>query len=181
MPTPVNQLSATIEVEVIRKPEPFATKSANVTRTTHKKLTKQLRNSLWLRICSGRIAFMLCWQLQNSTKFHFGNTKTNKSIRSTTENEHQQQHQKHQHQHRYAKIIGKNRKQRRRRCRRSGAVQTIGFLKVKNTDIANDTATDRDKRGIDIGAATEDAKLLAKWIHSSSSASSGTVIRLTWQ
>lgn len=190
MPTPTtkaNLSSATIEegASVIRKPKPFAP-TANVTRkTTHKKLTKQLQNSLWLRICSGRIAFMLCWQLQNSTKFHFGNTKTtNKSIRSSTTQKRQQQHQN-------PKIIGKYRKQPSHR-RRSGAIQTTttSVLKAKDTDThtdididtATDTGTETDRaKGIDIGAATEDAQLLAKWIHSSSSASSGTVIRLTWQ
>lgn len=170
MPTPTQNLSATIKAaEVIREPERFAPKSA-----THKKLTKQLQNSLWLRICSGRIAFMLCWQLQNSTKFHFGKPKTNKSICRAAEK--QQQHQQHQQPHyQYSKIIGKYRKQRRR-CRRSGALRTAWILRAKDTDTDRDTdkdtATDRDKAI---------ASLLAPWIRSSSSASNGTVSRLTWQ
>lgn len=148
----------------------------NPTRTTHNKLTKQLQNSLWLRICSGRIAFMLCWQLQNSTKFHFGNTKTNNKSICTTPRQR-------------SKIIGKNRKQqllrrRRRRShpRRTGAVQTTCILKVTSYKDTDTTDTDRET-GIAIGGATalNDAQLLARWIRSSSSASSGTVIRLTWQ
>lgn len=173
MPTPSSQtiqLSVTIAAkvkasEVHREPE----LNAKTPRTTNKKLYNQLQNSLWLRNCSGRIAFMLYSQLQNSTKFHFGKTITNKSIRITRQQDQQEQ-----------KFKSKNQQKHQNICKKQH--HRFGILKGNNISKDTDQIQAKDNNGIDIGGATEkEAQLLSKWIHSSSSASSGTVIPRTWQ
>lgn len=179
MPTPshiIVQLSASATIaatvkaaEVIREPELNAKTRAR-SRTTNKKLYNQLQNSLWLRNCSGRIAFMLYCQLQNSTKFHFGNTITNKSPLRITR--HEQERNRHQHK-------SKNQQKQLNICNKH-----CRFGIRKGNNIVKDTTDliQAKDNGTDIGGATEkEGQLLSKWIHSSSSASSGTVIPPTWQ